>query len=440
MMHARTSQVAVLSLALCAAALARGKARASLLAAGIAFAAAGWRSGVEWAAVRSPRIGPVAANSRIVSDPDPVGGALVVVLEVEGQRFEAWTHGSPARRLRGALAGETVWIEGVRRAGPGGGWLASRHVVGRIELVRVGVRGPGPPLHRAVNRVRGLLQRGARPLGEDERSLFAGLVYGDDRHQSAELVAAFRASGLAHLSAVSGQNVGFLLAAAGPVLRRLAPWPRWLVTVGLLAWFATLTRFEPSVLRAVVMAGLGATAFVSGRDRSAARLLALAVVALVLVDPLLAWSVGWWMSVTAALGLSLLAAPLAGLLPGPQWLTAPLAVTLAAQLGVLPVTLVVFGWPPAVALPANLLAVPVAGAVMLTGIPAALVGANLPDGFAAWLLWLPGMGVRWVATVARLAARVPASPLDVAVWIGVPLALVRRTRGRAAAALRDPSA
>ncbi len=94
-------------------------------------------------------------------------------------------------------------------------------------------------------------------------------------------------SGLSHLTAVSGQNVGFLLAAAGPMLRRLRPWMQWAVTIGLIAWFVALTRYEPSIVRAGAMAGLSAAAFVLGRGRSPVRILAVAVTGLVLVDPLL---------------------------------------------------------------------------------------------------------------------------------------------------------
>ena len=116
-----------------------------------------------------------------------------------------------------------------------------------------------------------------RTFPADDGALFRGLVVGDDRDQPREMIDRFRASGLSHLTAVSGQNVSFLLAAAGPILRRLRPWMRWAVTIGLIAWFVALTRYEPSIVRAGAMAGLSATAFVLGRDRSPVRILAVAV-------------------------------------------------------------------------------------------------------------------------------------------------------------------
>ena len=129
------------------------------------------------------------------------------------------------------------------------------------------------------------------------------------------------------------------------------------------------------------MAGLSTTAFLLGRDRAPVRVLAVAVTALVLIDPLLVWSIGFWLSVGATLGVSAI---------GP-WLAArfdridrtgifslPLGVTLGAQIGVMLPAVLVFGRLPLVSIPANLLAVPVAGAVMLYGMPAGLVAGWIP--------------------------------------------------------------
>ena len=92
-------------------------------------------------------------------------------------------------------------------------------------------------------------------------------------------------------------------------------------------FFAAVTRFEPSVLRAVAMAAIATTATFVARPASTLRVLALAVTALLLVDPLLVWSVGFGLSVGASLGIVLLARPLAARLRGPRVLIEPLAVT-----------------------------------------------------------------------------------------------------------------
>jgi competence protein ComEC len=202
----------------------------------------------------------------------------------------------------------------------------------------------------------------------------------------------------------------------------------------------SLTRFEPSIVRAGVMAGLSATAFVTGRERSPSRILALAVLGLVAVDPLLVWSIGFWLSVGATAGVTWLGPWLAARLPGPSWVSVPLGVTLGAQVGVAAPILAVFGRLPLVSVPANLLAVPVAGAVMLYGLPAGLLagwlegaGGSGPVGpRLADLVMAPArLGVRWVDTVAALGARLEPEPP--VVWLGWALLGL----GVAAAIVRD---
>jgi len=254
-------------------------------------------------------------------------------------------------------------------------------------------------------------------------------VVGDDRDQPRAMVERFRASGLSHLTAVSGQNVAFVLAASGPLLRRLRPLPRWLMTLGLIAWFAALTRFEPSIVRAGAMAALSATAYLIGRERGALRMLALAVIGLVLVDPLLVWSVGFWLSVGATAGVTTVGPWLAARLARLGGLALPVATTLGAQVGVALPSVLVFGRLPLVSVPANLLAVPVAGAVMLYGLPAGLLAGLAPA--VAPLVMLPArVGTRWVDAVALLAARLePPGAWPWVGWAAIALGLVAVTVG-----------
>jgi competence protein ComEC len=298
----------------------------------------------------------------------------------------------------------------------------------------------GAALAVASNRVRHLVERGAAALPEPHAALFRGLVVGDDRDQPLAMVAAFRGSGLSHLTAVSGQNVAFVLAAAGPVLRSLRPGPRLAATIALIAWFVSLTRFEPSILRAGVMAGLTAVATATGRDRSPGRVLALAVGGLVMLDPLLVWSVGFWMSVGATLGVSELGPRIAARLAGWGRAATPIGITLGAQAGVALPSLVVFGRLPLVSVVANPLAVPVAGMVMLYGLPASIVAGAVPA-LAGVVMAPAGIGVRWVDAVARLGAWAePGPPLTWLGWCLVAIAVAAGGRRRPRPAVGEPDA
>lgn len=375
-----------------------------LLALAIGAAA---RGDAAQAGLAPDRLGPHQGWIRLVDDPQPFDSATRVVVEVEGERFELWARGRALQqrvgRWRGGervrTAGERVPLDAVRRSRVG--W---QHVVGEYRLAWASDVIAGRPVDRASNRVRATIERGAAVLPGDDGALFRGLVVGDDRDQPREMIDRFRASGLSHLTAVSGQNVGFVLAAAGPLLRVLRPWARWAVTIALIAWFVSLTRFEPSIVRAGTMAILSATAFVLGRERAPARILCMAVAGLLLIDPLLIGSIGFWLSVGATAGVATVGPWLAHRLCGLGPLAMPAGITVGAQVGVVAPALLTFGRLPLVSVPANLLAVPVAGAVMLYGLPAGLVAGAVPP--VAPIVMLPcRLGVRWVDTVAAIGER-----------------------------------
>jgi competence protein ComEC len=381
------------------------------------------RATAAWDSLTPRHTGEFQGWATVVTDPQPFPTATRSVLEIQGERFEYWAR-SRARRLRVAewAAGDRVLLSGVRDAlDPGRRQrVASQHVVGELTLTWAAEVAEGGPLDRASNRVRDALARGSQALPQGDDALFRGLVLGDDADQPPAMIDRFRASGLSHLTAVSGQNVAFMLAAVGPLLRRLRPSARWAITVALIAWFVMLTRFEPSILRAGAMAALSATAFMLGRERHPTRLLCIAVTGLLLVDPLLVRSVGFWLSTGATAGVTTIGPWLAVRLRVLGLLAVPVAVTLGAQAGVLVPALFVFGQVPLVSVPANVLAVPVAGAVMLYGLPAGLLAGAVPA--VAPVVMLPcRLGVRWVDLVATLGARL--EPGGTATWIGWLLVL-----------------
>jgi competence protein ComEC len=368
---------------------------AGLLASSLAVAA--------WAGLSPPTERAVDGVAVLVGDPGDFHGAVVVDVRVGRHRYEAWARGAPAVALRSRLAGEQVRLRGRARAPSPDDrhWLAPRHVVAQLDVSWVGDWGPGTLAARAANGVRRTLTRGARPLRDDDRSLLLGVVLGDDSSQSDELRQAFRSSGLSHLLVVSGENVAFVLALAGPLLRRVGLAWRWWLTLAVLGFFGLLTRWEPSVLRAGAMAALACMASTVGRPTSRLRLLALAVAGVVLVDPLLVHSLSFRLSVGATIGICLLATPLR------RWLPEALAVTIAAQVGVAPVALPAFGGLPLASLPANLLAIPAAAPLTAWGLTGGLLAGVAGPPFDGWLQVPTHLLAAWLAGVARWAADLP---------------------------------
>lgn len=373
----------------------------------------------------------------VMSDPRNIGAATRITIEIESNRFVVYAYGRPAWRLAGAKVGEQIFVRGQRQAferGDESRWIA-QHIKGKFQIELVGEqRLVAAPLLRSAQRVRDLVSRGAQSFDFADRTLFTGLVIGDDTQQPESMIDAFRKSGLAHLVAVSGQNVSFILAALSPLLSRLKNRFRIFATIGVLVWFVVITRVEPSVVRAATMAGLAFLSVAAGRPTRTMRLIAVTVLVTVIVDPLLAWSVGFFMSVGATCGLCLGAAPLARIIRRPKWLAQLIGATVAAQLGVMPVVILIFGLPSATGIIANVLAVPIAGLVMLFGLPMALCAGLIVDlgleKLAMILMWPIQVGVRWVWWVAEIFARLKFDGMaNLALWLGV-FALIIALRHR----------
>jgi len=212
--------------------------------------------------------------------------------------------------------------------------------------------------------------------------------------------------GLSHLLAVSGENVAFVMALAAPLLRRLRLGSRTALALAIVLVFAAMTRFEPSVLRASAMAAIALLATLGGRPASSLRVLAYAVVALLLADPFLLHSVAFALSCGASAGIALLSRPIGARLPGPRFLREPFAVSIGAQIGVLPVLLWVFGTFPLITPFSNLVAAPAAELLGVYGFLASAIAGVVPS--LGPLLQQPtALLVTWITGVARSGAAVP---------------------------------
>jgi competence protein ComEC len=198
----------------------------------------------------------------------------------------------------------------------------------------------------------------------------------------------------------AGLGLASLLGAGGRLLA--------LAGALLVVAFVVVTRWEPSVLRAGVMAGLVLAGVASGRGPGGRRALCLAAALLLLADPGLLEALGFRLSVAATAGV-LWAGPLvARALPRSLPARARLAVgvTLGAQAAAVPVAALALGDLSLAGLPANLLALPLAGGPMLLGVLAALAApVAAPLGVAACRLAEPFLAA--LIALAHWAAGLP---------------------------------
>lgn len=283
--------------------------------------------------------------------------------------------------------------------------------------------GPGRLLD-AVDHVRDRFRRAVDPLPADARGLVPGLVIGDTSLTPPDLTEDMRATGMTHLSAVSGSNVALVCGAVAVLVARAGVARRWRTPLVLLALvgFVLLCRPEPSVLRAGVMGSVGLLALSSGRRRVSLPALGAAVVLLLCVDPWLARSYGFALSTLATLGLVLWSRPwgdaIAGCLPARMRLLGDaVAVPLAAQVACAPVIVLLQGSITTVAVLANLLAAPLVAPTTVLGVLAAVL-SPVSVGLGSVVAWTAALPAWTIARVARVAADVPYGTVD---WVDGPL-------------------
>lgn len=370
---------------------------------------------------------PTQIDTRVelVGDPRPTRFGVRAEIRADGRLWDLTATGEAAGVLGGLRAGESAVVSATtRRRDPDDRWRAARHVVGVASATSVGEAEAAFGPWRVANAVHRALLRSTAHLPADARGVALGVALGDRGAIGALLAEDLRAAGLSHLTAVSGQHVVLLIAMAAPLLRPLTVRTAAVATAVLLAAFVILTRGEPSVLRAATMALVVVAARAAGRHAVGLRVLAVVVAGLILIDPLIVWSVGFQLSVAATAGIAVGARRLAAAIPGPRPIADVLGVSLAAQLAVAPLVIATFGSMPLVGLGANLAVAPVIGPLMGWTLAAGMVSGVVP-GIAAVAHVPTTLLGGWVAGVATWTAElgVPGLRAPQGGWLAGALAV-----------------
>ena len=424
--RAPLSLVAVLALlALAAAAAVDGWQRLAALAVALALLGLGWGS-LRMDALR---------HSVLVAELGRTGVAdLVTVAPARSSSFSTRViaetrefHGLDVRERvllvlplgrsppRGAVLRATVRLAEPRPKKNGfdeRAWLARQgiHVVLEASSWRQvgrrgGILGLGDRLRDRVERAVGRGTSGVR------RGIVLGVVLGEDEGLPARVQSDFRASGLYHLLAVSGQNIAFLAAGVYGLawLVRLPRVARELLIVVVIGAYVLAVGWQPSVIRAAVAGGLASLAWLASRPRDRWHFLALGALVLMAWMPTSALEPGFQLSFAAVAAIFLAVPRVRTSLEGyplPRGTVDALSVSLACGLVTAPIVLFHFGQAPVYTVPANIVAFAAAPIVLGLGLLAALVDPVSPSA-ATGLASLAGWGAAWLELVAHVVAVLP---------------------------------
>jgi competence protein ComEC len=383
------------------------------------------------------------------------GTAVVTGLVSQGQwdrRAIARFRGSDVllRATSPFETGDVLTVHGHLRApkGPAAGgfdertWLARQgvHEVLRAgESTIVGRRGGAWGL---IDRTRSSAREALRVDGGDGEAVADGVVLGGDDGLSDATRDAFRASGLGHLLAVSGQNVVLLIAAIVVVCGwiGIARAPALAVAIAATILYVLVVGPGASVVRAGITGVVVALAWLANRPVARWHVLAVAAAGCLWLDPWAVLEPGFQLSFAAVIAIFVAAPRVRAWLEGtscPARLREPLAVSAACTLATAPIAWLQFGRVALVgSLPANVAALPAVPPLLWIGIVATLVHPLSPAAALPLALAASALGSYLVA-VARLGAWLDASAAGPLLGLAaIPLAFAaRRRRGSLAGAL-----
>lgn len=363
----------------------------------------GGRASAAWEGLDTPVPDRIEGTVQLTKDPRPVGRSIRVEIRHESRRYDLFASGSAAGELGRLRAGERTTVSAaVSPRESTDRWRASRHVAGTASASFVGEPQPAAGPWRFANAVHRTLGRGSDHLPPSVRGLARAVSVGDRGALPALASADLRSAGLSHLTAMSGQHVAMLMVLVAPIIRRLGGTGRVAAVAVVLSTFVIISRGEPSILRAVLMAMVVEVTRVGGNRVHGARALAIAVAVLVIIDPLIVWSVAFQLSVCATLGICIGASAVAASIPGPRAVASVLAMGVCAQLAVAPVAIGYFGSLPVTGVVASAVASPAVGLLLGWSLTVGMVAGSV-DALSGVLHVPTRFLANWVLGVSSVA-------------------------------------
>ena len=256
-------------------------------------------------------------------------------------------------------------------------------------------------------------------LQGDELATTGAMTLGYKEDLDTELRKHFQASGAAHVLAVSGLHTGiiyglllWLMTLGGRVKpryeNRAGRWAVSLVIIAAMWGYAWLTGMTPSVVRAVLMVTIFEIGRMAYRQAFSLNTIAAAAVLILLVRPTDLWSVSFQLSFAATTAIVLMAKNLTPTLPSKEgrwmrivrYVLGILIVSLAAQIGTLPLTMYYFGQISNYFLLTNLIVLPLATLLVPCGLLTIALGGTglgLIIGKVTYgLAWAMNHAVEWI--------------------------------------------
>lgn len=275
-----------------------------------------------------------------------------------------------------------------------------------VEIVSYGQKNFLKWVEKARLVVRSMMEH-AMPK-EDAAALFAMLFGGYDGIKK-DLAAAFTATGIVHILSVSGSHIS-LLAGTINILGRILRLPPWLSAIFVIlsiGFYAIFAGFTSPVVRSAIMGVLAFSALALNREKDARYSLALTALGILAVSPRLIFDISFQLSFMATIGLLYIAPKIKKIFyKCPVFIAENLAITIAAQLAVIPFIAWHFNNVSICSLLANLIVVPFVEWSIIGGLLAVLLSIVFPLG-GKLLFVLCSLILGFVYFMTRAIATIP---------------------------------
>ena len=287
---------------------------------------------------------------------------------------------------------------------------------GEYELLKG--RKPGYGLARLLTQLKKWILQQVHQHIPDKKAagLAIALLIGYREELETELSQVYANTGVVHIIAISGMHlalIGWLLQQLLlPFHKKRVPQIIAQLIIVLVIWlFSLLADATPSVLRAAISFSLVALGVLINRKPNSLNSLLAAGFILLVLQPLWLWDLGFQLSFLAVLSILLFAPSLQRIgkkLPG--WIYAPyqlMAVSVAAQILTVPVSIYYFHQFPASFLLSNLVAIPLSTLLIYCLIALLTIGMFQPIGhLLGWIAiqligWMNGC-IEWIAQIPGL--------------------------------------
>lgn len=339
------------------------------------------------------------------------------------------------------------------------GYMAKQNVFHQLKLKNnYIVSGQDKNFNYHINHLREVLigSFSIHEFSHVTQNLINALLFGQRQDMDTETNADYTNAGVIHILAISGLHFTLLFAMLNWLLAPLKRLKKsgtiiHIITILALMWlFAFLTGLSASVVRSVVMFSFLMVGEAMHRRVSIYNSLAVSALVLLLVKPAFLFDAGFQLSYLAVLGIVWLQ-PIYKKWPRNKYrlivMTQDLvAVSLAAQLAILPLSLYYFNQFPLLFLVANVIVIPLSNAVLILGIITLILNFIFPA-LAVWVgklleFFISVMNgfIKWVASFESLVIKnIPFTLLlNICLYMVITLAVLyiyKQTYRRATATL-----